>query len=87
MHGADRAGFVSWRKSLTGVACSCWSIGIGLAPEFRAAVMVRRPSGSALVILAGQPAVTTSTIRGYRDGATYTPALGRRQHLAFAVRC
>jgi RimJ/RimL family protein N-acetyltransferase len=35
VHGADRAGGVSWRRTQTGAHCYCWSIGIGLAPEYR----------------------------------------------------
>ena len=35
VHGADRVGNVSWRKTPTGARCYCWSLGIGLAPEFR----------------------------------------------------
>jgi RimJ/RimL family protein N-acetyltransferase len=35
VHGADLAGCVSWRKTQTGPHCHYWSIGIGLAPEFR----------------------------------------------------
>ncbi len=31
----DRAGTVSWRRTQTGPTCYCWSIGIGLAPEYR----------------------------------------------------
>ncbi len=33
--GADRAGSVSWRRTQTGADSYCWSIGIGLLPEFR----------------------------------------------------
>jgi RimJ/RimL family protein N-acetyltransferase len=35
VRGADRAGNVSWRRTQTGPSTYCWSIGIGLAPEFR----------------------------------------------------
>jgi RimJ/RimL family protein N-acetyltransferase len=35
VHGGDQAGHVSWRKTQTGAFCYCWSIGIGMAPEFR----------------------------------------------------
>lgn len=35
IHGADRAGSVSWRKIPTGRISHCWAIGIGLAPQFR----------------------------------------------------
>ena len=35
VHGADRAGQVSWRKVLTGQTSFGWALGIGLAPEFR----------------------------------------------------
>jgi N-acetylneuraminic acid mutarotase len=39
-------------------------------------------TGSAVLILGGQPAVTSNAVRGYRDGAKYSPALGRWQHIA-----
>jgi RimJ/RimL family protein N-acetyltransferase len=35
VRGADRVGCVSWRKTQTGAIAYCWSLGIGLAPEFR----------------------------------------------------
>jgi RimJ/RimL family protein N-acetyltransferase len=35
VRGADRVGCVSWRKTQTGAVAYCWSLGIGLAPEFR----------------------------------------------------
>jgi ribosomal protein S18 acetylase RimI-like enzyme len=35
VHGAERVGNVSWRRTPTGARCYCWSLGIGLAPEFR----------------------------------------------------
>jgi RimJ/RimL family protein N-acetyltransferase len=35
LHGADRVGHVSWRKVITGPAAYGWSLGIGLAAEFR----------------------------------------------------
>ena len=35
VHGADRVGCVSWRKTQTGAIAYCWSLGIGLAPQFR----------------------------------------------------
>ena len=34
IHGPDRVGGVSWRKTQTGQISYCWAIGIGLAPEF-----------------------------------------------------
>jgi RimJ/RimL family protein N-acetyltransferase len=33
--GADRLGFVAWRKVPTGRISHCWSMGIALAPEAR----------------------------------------------------
>jgi hypothetical protein len=39
-------------------------------------------TGSTLVVLGGQPAVLTNTTPGYRDGASYSPALGRWRHIA-----
>jgi RimJ/RimL family protein N-acetyltransferase len=33
--GADQVGCVSWRKTQTGAIAYCWSLGVGLAPEFR----------------------------------------------------
>ncbi|GAA3135600.1 alanine acetyltransferase [Streptosporangium carneum] len=33
--GADRVGFVSWRKILTSRTSSCWNLGIALLPEAR----------------------------------------------------
>ena len=45
-HGTDRVGVVDWQKVQTGRrAASSWDIGIGLVPEFRVAVTVRRRSG------------------------------------------
>lgn len=35
LHGADRVGHVSWRTVITGPSSSGWSLGIGLAAEFR----------------------------------------------------
>ncbi len=35
IHGTDRAGMITWRKTITGQVSYCWAIGIGLAPEFR----------------------------------------------------
>jgi RimJ/RimL family protein N-acetyltransferase len=35
LHGTDRVGVVDWHKVHAGRAVSNWSIGIGLAPEFR----------------------------------------------------
>jgi|SRR5580693_9498680 len=35
LHGTDRVGVVDWHKVQAGRAVSNWSIGIGLAPEFR----------------------------------------------------
>ncbi len=35
LHGTDRVGVVDWHKVQTGRAASNWTIGIGLAPEFR----------------------------------------------------
>ncbi len=35
LHGADRAGAVSWRRVQTGPSAFSWAIGIGLAPQFR----------------------------------------------------
>ena len=35
MHGPDRVGGISWRKTQTGQISYCWAIGIGLVPEFR----------------------------------------------------
>jgi RimJ/RimL family protein N-acetyltransferase len=35
LHGADRAGEISWRKVQTGPNAFSWAIGIGLAQEFR----------------------------------------------------
>jgi RimJ/RimL family protein N-acetyltransferase len=35
IRGADRVGFVSWRKVQTGQISYCWAIGICVAPEFR----------------------------------------------------
>ncbi|MFD0890104.1 GNAT family N-acetyltransferase [Streptosporangium algeriense] len=35
VHGAERLGFVSWRKSLTSRTSYCWNVGIALLPEAR----------------------------------------------------
>ena len=35
LHGTDRVGVVDWHKVQVGRAVSNWTIGIGLAPEFR----------------------------------------------------
>ncbi len=35
LHGTDRVGVVDWHKVQTGRTASNWTIGIGLAPEFR----------------------------------------------------
>jgi RimJ/RimL family protein N-acetyltransferase len=35
LHGTDRVGVVDWHRAQLGRAASYWSIGIGVAPEFR----------------------------------------------------
>jgi hypothetical protein len=39
-------------------------------------------TGRTLVLLGGQPAVLTNTIRGYRDGASFSPGRNRWQRIA-----
>ncbi len=39
-------------------------------------------TGSALILLGGQPAALTGTVHSYGDGASFNPALNRWQHIA-----
>jgi hypothetical protein len=50
-----------------------------LSPRARAIAVW---TGGTLVLLGGQPAVLTDTVRGYGDGASFNPALNRWRHVA-----
>lgn len=52
------------------------------APLSPRAYAIATWTGRTLILLGGQPAILTDTARGYRDGASFNPALNRWQHIA-----